>query len=560
MFITDWRRRPTGTEPTLPAPASTYRDRALVPVLMFMGMVVAVVSSLGAPLIPSIAIDYNVSVGGAQWSLTIALLVGAVTAPILGRLGDGPQRRNVMLGTLGLVTIGSVLAALPLSYAALLTGRGLQGIGLGLMPLAMTLARDHLPAARSRSTVAILSITASAGVGLGYPLTGLFADTWGFHAPFWFGGAISGIALILAAAVLPSSSHLARRPMDIVGAVLLSAGLVALLLCLSEGESWGWTSGRLLLVVITAAALLAGWARQQLRTSSPLVNLRLMRNRTVLTANATGLFAGLGMYMLLPLVTRYVQAPTSTGYGFGTSIVVAGLVLLPFSIASVSASRLLPVLERRIGSRLVLPIGALFLVGSLSIFLFARAELWEAFLVMGVAGLGTGLIFAAIPGLIVRSVPSGETGSALGVNQVIRQVGFSIGSALGAAILTQHTFSPDPLPTNAGYTVSALVGIGLCLLTAVLSFVLPSRHPAPRVEPALDQAEQRLLMEEATDGSAAGLMLLDAESVDAELMTAKLANTELPATQNADSGRPYGRHAARGGVGRHRSEFALVRR
>ena len=176
---------------------------------MFMGMVVAVVSSLGAPLIPSIAVDYNVSVGGAQWSLTIALLVGAVTAPILGRLGDGPQRRNVMLGTLGLVMLGSILAALPLSYAWLLVGRGMQGVGLGLMPLAMTLARDHLPAARSRGTVAILSITASAGVGLGYPLTGLFADTWGFHAPFWFGAAISGLALILAAAVLPSS-----RPPD----------------------------------------------------------------------------------------------------------------------------------------------------------------------------------------------------------------------------------------------------------------------------------------------------------------------------------------------------------
>ncbi|MET0862999.1 MAG: MFS transporter, partial [Nakamurella sp.] len=237
---------------------------------------------------------------------------------------------------------------------------------------------------------------------------------------------------------------------------------------------------------------------------------------------------------------------------FGATIVVAGLVLLPFSIASVSASRLLPVVAHRLGSRSVLPIGALFLVGSLTIFLFARSELWEAFLVLGVAGLGTGLIFAALPGLIVRSVPSSETGSALGVNQVIRQVGFSIGSALGAAILTQHTVAPDPLPTNAGYTVSALIGIGLCLVTAVLSFVLPARQ-AGAVQTIDD--EDRLLMDEATDGSAAGIMLLDAESVDAELMT-----DEIPPQSNDDAGRSYGRHAATGGVGRHRSEFALVRR
>ncbi len=198
---------------------------------------------------------------------------------------------------------------------------------------------------------------------------------------------------------------------------------------------------------------------------------------------------------------------------------------------------------------MVLPLGALFLATSMVIFLFARTELWESFLIMGVAGLGTGLIFAAIPGLIVGSVPTTETGSALGVNQVIRQVGFSIGSALGAAILTQHTIAPDPLPTNSGYTVSVLIGIGLCLLTAVLSFLLPSRQPG---QSAVDTAEERLLMDEAADGAAGGMMLLDAESVDADLMSSDVIDDAQE--------RPYGRHAATGGVGPRRNDFALVRR
>jgi predicted MFS family arabinose efflux permease len=495
---------------------ATRRDRALVPVLMFLGMVVAVVSSLGAPLIPSIAVDYQVSLGGAQWSLTIALLVGAVTAPVLGRLGDGPDRRRVMLCTLAAVLAGCVLAALPLGYGALLVGRGLQGIGLGLMPLAMTLARDHLPAARSGSVVAILSITASAGVGLGYPLTGLFADTWGFHAPFWFGAAISAVALALAAAVLPSSRHLQRRPLDGPGAVLLAVGLIALLLCLSEGESWGWTSGRLLLVIAGAVLVLAAWVRHELRTAFPLVNLRLMRDRAVLTANTTGLFAGLAMYMLLPLVTRYVQAPITTGYGFGVTVVVAGLVLLPFSVASVGASRLLPLVARRFGPRAVLPLGALFLAAAMAIFLLDRSHLWEMFLVLGVAGLGSGLIFAAVPGLIVQSVPGAETGSALGVNQVIRQIGFAIGSALGAAILTGHTIAPDLLPTDSGYDIAAAVGIALCLFTAVLSVLLPrlarTADKAESARPAVADRQERVLMDECADGAAGGLMLIDADS------------------------------------------------
>jgi hypothetical protein len=136
------------------------------------------------------------------------------------------------------------------------------------------------------------------------------------------------------------------------------------------------------------------------------------------------------------------------------------------------------------------------------------------------------------------------------VNQVIRQVGFAIGSAFGAAILTQHTIAPDPLPTNAGYTVSALIGIGLCLLTAVLSFLLPPRHTGRAG--VLGAAEERLLMDEAADGAAGGIMLFDAESVDAELMS----NDQVVDSQE----RPYGRHAATGGVDPRRSDFALIRR
>ena len=168
------------------------------------------------------------------------------------------------------------------------------------------------------------------------------------------------------------------------------------------------------------------------------------------------------------------------------------------------------------------------------IFLFDRAHLADAFLIMGVAGLGVGLTFAAIPGLIVRSVPAQETGSALGVNQVLRQIGFSIGSALGATILTAHTVAPDTLPTSAGYTVSALVGVVLCLFAAVVSFALPSRQTSPST---VDRAEERMLVDESVDGTAGGVMLLDAESGEPD--------TRLPDDRT-------GHAAGQAGRGRHR--------
>jgi MFS family permease len=141
--------------------------RALVPVLLFVGTVVAVISSLGAPLVPAIARTMGTSLPDAQWSLTVTLVVGAVATPVVGRLGDGRHRRTVILGVLAVVTLGGALAALPLGLGWLVAGRGLQGFGLGLTPLAIATARDALEGRRAASTIAALSITVVAGVGLG---------------------------------------------------------------------------------------------------------------------------------------------------------------------------------------------------------------------------------------------------------------------------------------------------------------------------------------------------------------------------------------------------------
>src|SRR2546423_8540056 len=158
------------------------RSRLLVPVLVYLGLVVAAIGGLGTPLIPTVARVEHVSLAAAQWTLTLPLIVGAVTTPVLGRLGDGPRRRAVVIGALVVGVAGGVLTALPLGFAALLAGRGLQGTGLGLTSLAIAIARDQLAGERSRSAVALLSITTVAGIGLGYPLAGLATEYLGLHA------------------------------------------------------------------------------------------------------------------------------------------------------------------------------------------------------------------------------------------------------------------------------------------------------------------------------------------------------------------------------------------
>jgi MFS family permease len=465
-FATTWER---GTVSTTPP------SRALVPVLIFVGTVVAVISSLGAPLIPAIAGTMATTLPNAQWALTVTLLVGAVATPVIGRLGDGPRRRAVVLVVLAVVTLGGLLAALPLGLEWLIVGRGLQGFGLGLTPLAIATAREALEGQRSRSTIAALSITVVAGVGLGYPLAGLVAELGGVHADFWAGAAVSFAALVASAAVIPSSHITSSRPLDVLGAVLLGAGLAGALLALGEAEAWGWTSPVPWVLIVGSALMLVCWALWELRTPSPLVDLRLARGRIAATAHSAALLVGLSNYLLLASVPVLAQAPRAGGPGFGASIVVAGLALLPFSAASVLSGRLARLLADRAGPSFVLPVAALVQSGAFILFGFARTELWQVFLVMAVAGLGVGAAFAAFPALVISTVPSSETGSAMSLNQVLRYVGFAIGSALTATILAAATPEGAAAPSSRGYSAIAVLGFAVCLLTAVVAWLLPRR-------------------------------------------------------------------------------------
>lgn len=447
--------------------------RFLMPALMFTCMIAAIVSSLGAPLIPLIATTDHVSLSQAQWSLTITLLVAAVASPVMGRLGDGRYRRRVILATLALVVVGGALAALPLGFGALVAGRGLQGLGLGLTPLAIATAREALPASTVGQSVGMLSTTAVVGVGLGYPLTGLLAKAGGVQAAYWFGTAVSLAALLVTVRYVPRPRSTVRVPLDVVGAVLVGAALAGLVLGLSEGATWGWSSPWLIAVLVAAVALLAAWTGWELRVDRPLVALRLLGQRTVLTSSATALLAGTGIYLLTSTVTRYIQTPTATGYGLGGSVLTAGLVLLPFSAASYLISRSMRRILTTLSHETVLLLSTIILAGTLLMFTLARASLWEIAVMMTINGVGVGAIFAVIPGYILRTVPAHETASAISFNQVLRYVGYGVGSVLSAVILQAYTPVHSALPTNAGYTASGVTGCAIWILTALAIAAIP---------------------------------------------------------------------------------------
>lgn len=457
------------------AVASPVGD-AFVPVLVAVTLMASMVSSLGAPLLPSVARALSVSLSSAQWSLTAALLAAAVAAPVLGRLGDGRHRREAILGALAIVTAGGVVAGLAQSLPLLIVGRVMQGIGLGLAPIAMASARDHLPPERAAGVIGLLSVSGATGVGAGYPISGLIAERFDVHAAFFFGAVLSALALVAVVLVIPRSRATSTVPLDLPGALVGSCGVVALLLGVGQGESWGWLSAPVLACFAVAALVLAAWVRLQLRLEAPLVDLRQLRHRAVLGADCAALLLGTALYMFLTVITEFVQTPSAAGFGFDASTLVAGLCLVPFSIFSLGASRFVGRLGRRIGTAAVLGAGSVAIAAAGAFFALSHGALWEAFAAMGLLGVGFGLTFAAIPSLIARSVPAREVGSAMGFYQVIRSIGFSVGSALVASVLAAHELGGARFPGEAGYTLALWIGAGASLLAVLVALVFSPRQ------------------------------------------------------------------------------------
>ena len=244
-----------------------------------------------------------------------ALLSGAVTTPVLGRLGSGPRRRGVVLVTLGIVVAGSLLTVLPLPFAVLLVGRAAQGAGLGLVSLMMAIARDHLDERRAVSTIAFLSVASTAGIGIGYPLAGWLTDLAGIRAAYGLGLVATAAALVAGVAVIPQAPARPANRVDLRGALLLTIGLLALLLVISQVGLWQQHTVLAVLLLVVSVLVLITWTIVEARTDKPLVDIRLLRHPAVAAANLVMLTGGVGMYLLLSLITRYVQTPAVAGYG-----------------------------------------------------------------------------------------------------------------------------------------------------------------------------------------------------------------------------------------------------
>jgi predicted MFS family arabinose efflux permease len=254
----------------------------------------------------------------------------------------------------------------------------------------------------------------------------------------------------------------------------MTLGISAVLLAITETSTWGWGSPKTLGLLAVGVLVILGWIREELRSREPLVDMRMMAIRGVWTTNTVAFLIGSGMYSSFILIPELVQEPASTGYGFGASVTVAGLFLLPATIAMVIVGQMAGVLERRIGSRGSLIGGAVFALACYLMLVTARGSEADIYVAAGLLGIGIGLSFSAMANLIVQNVRQDQTGVATGMNAVTRTLGGAFGGQLAATLLASNV-AASGLPTSHGFTLSFVMCLVAMLGALGFALAVPRR-------------------------------------------------------------------------------------
>ena len=311
-------RAPRGRAPARAAgrrgggPAVKPTTRTLLP-LAGAALAYSLAQTMVIPALPELQQEFHAGPADATWLLTAFLLTSSIATPLLGRLGDMHGKEHWLLISLAIFGVGSLVAAVAGSLTVMIAGRAIQGAGGAIFPLAIGIIRDEFPRDRVAPAIGTVSAMFGIGGGSGLVLAGIFVDHGSISWIFWLSVATTALAALATWLWVPESPVRVRARIDWVGGALLSMTLLALLLPISEGNTWGWTSPRVLGLFAAAAVFAVLWARWELRVVDPLVDLALMRQRPVWTTNVAACAIGFAMFGSFVLVPQFVQTPARGG-------------------------------------------------------------------------------------------------------------------------------------------------------------------------------------------------------------------------------------------------------
>ena len=458
----------------------------ILAVLCTAGLAYSVLSSAVIPALPTFEHALHTSETGVSWLLTAFLLSASVGTSVLGRLGDMYGKEKLLLATLLILAAGTLLAAVSNSLALLIVARVVQGAGGGIFPLAFSIARDEFPRERVAGSIGLMSSILGVGGGLGMLIGALISEHLGWHWLFWIPLAVTLVAAAATWRWIPESPVRAPGRVNWLAVTVMSVGMSLLLIGIAQTTVWGWGSARSLALMLGGLLGIALWVLVEVRSDHPLVDMSMMRVRGVWTTNLAAFLIGGGMYSSFIVFPQFAQLPRSTGFGFGSSVVVSSLYLLPAALGMGLLGSAAGRIARRYGSRSALIAGSAITGAGFLWSALAHAHPYDILISCALLGVGIGLAFSALGNLIVGAVEPHQTGVASGMNTVMRTLGGALGGQISATFIADHT--AHGLPTVTGFTDTYWMATGFLLVAALSGLLIPAARairPAAAAEPEL---------------------------------------------------------------------------
>jgi EmrB/QacA subfamily drug resistance transporter len=462
----------------------------ILAVLSLAGLAYAVLSSAVIPALPTFQHVLHTNETGATWLLTGFLVSASVGTAIIGRLGDMYGKERLLLWTLLVLAAGTLLAAVSQSLPMLIVARVIQGVGGGIFPLAFSIARDEFPSDRVAGSIGLMSSILGIGGGAGLVVGALIVEHLGWHWLFWIPLLVTLLAAWCTWRFIPESPVRAPGRVNWLSAALMSVAISAVLIAIAQTTIWGWGGAKTLVLLAFGLGVGAVWVAVEVRSREPLVDMAMMRIRGVWTTNLAAFLLGAGMYSSFIVFPQFAQLPKSTGFGFGASIVVASLYLLPSAVTMGLLGSAAGRVSRRFGSKRALVVGAAVTAVAFGFAALDHRQPYEMLIATTLLGIGIGLSFAALGNLIVQAVPATQTGVASGMNTVMRTLGGALGGQISATFIAHNT--AHGFPSVTGFTdtyVMATVFLAVCVVAGLL---VPGRRDASArtLDPALEPAPE----------------------------------------------------------------------
>jgi EmrB/QacA subfamily drug resistance transporter len=423
--------------------------------------------------LPVIRVHLHAGLSGLEWTVNAYTLTFAVLLMSAAAVGERFGRRRIFVLGIALFTAASAMAAMAPSIAVLVTARALQGAGGAMiMPLSLTLLSAAVPPHRRNAALGIWGAIGGAAVAIGPLVGGAVTSGWSWQYIFWLNVPV-GIVLVPLAWWKLSESRGARTRLDLVGVGLVSVGLFGIVLGLVRGNAHGWTSGSVLASFVAGSMALAGFIAWELRSSHPMLDIRLFRNRGFASVNVTAMLFSFGMFGSIFFLTQFLQTVQ------GLSPLAAGIRVLPWTAMPMLLAPVVGMLAERWGGKPLVVTGLIFqAIGLTWLALLITPSTPYAGMVAPfvISGMGMTLFFVPLASLVLGAVPAALEGVASGANSAFRELGGVLGIALLGAIFASHGGYRSGQDYVSGMTPAVYVGAAVVALGAVTALFIPGRR------------------------------------------------------------------------------------